>query len=365
MALIRSPLQQEQDELDANGNPVGVLGGGAPGEAPVGSAGPTQPAAVAPATKPNDGGGFVNLQDYLKANEGNGARMADKLDDPAQALGQGYQQAEAQTPAKPPDAWGNPAPGIQQDPSAFDASIAHYGEQQGRAEGAAKEYGELVDEGTRKAKLEDQNKGRGYTQGESDLDNFLTGQAASSEWQNQAQQFGTAARGAQTAQQGMIDRKAGATESVRAQKEIDDKAAAALKKQQEADRVAAVHKANADQAADLTEKARWKTGTGFDHRPTNAELKTFLNSNPGYRMAGGDTLPESTQDRMTDEEVMQLAGLRNHPLAAIAIPDFIRSMIEKYGWRKVSSLIDEYPEDGGAGAVAIGTDDYEWLNYGD
>lgn len=361
MALIRSPLQKQEDELDEQGNPLAQ--GGPGGGAPVSSAGPTQPAA-APTTKPSQGGGFVNLMDYVKANEGRGAQMADKLDDSTQAKEQTYHQANAQRPAEPPKAWGQPQAGIQQDPNAFNSLIDYLGHQGERADEVGKEYGSLADENERKAMLQEQQQGQ-YSGGEADLDNFLTGQAGTGAWQQRAQQYGTAAKAASEERQSYVDRQEGARQSVAEQKKLDDAQAVENQRVAEQKKTDDAFAAMSSQQADLETKAWWKQNSKhFTHRPTNAELKALLGTNVPYALAGQSTLPESTQERMTDEEVATLAGMWGNPNPA-AIGAYIEHMIEKYGIHTSSNMPDEYPEDGGAGAVAIGTDDYEWLNYGD
>src|SRR5262245_14242405 len=79
MAIIRKPMSMDEDEPKLYGG--GVRAGGAVGSAapvagaPGAGAAPSSPGG--PSSAP--GSNFINLQDYLKANEGYGKKLTDQV----------------------------------------------------------------------------------------------------------------------------------------------------------------------------------------------------------------------------------------------------------------------------------------------
>ncbi len=226
------------------------------------------------------GGNFVNLQDYLKANEGQGKAMADKVvggvreqADKATGLGSMTVSPMGQAQQTIPDS-GRRA-GMTMDAARNAESGAGLAQTQGGRE-----------------QLLNQAYGSGRSQGESNLDNALMGQGAGGRLEQLKGQYGGLAAHLGAQQQAGMDQWSASMK----QRDLDagrpDRTAAAYAKHNEAQTAERTHE------ADLAEKA--------NHPPpgtTPAQYQSWVNELNALRARlSNQGTYDPSWDALTDEE---------------------------------------------------------------
>ncbi len=340
MAVIR-PMNQE-DELDpltgapklSSGGPGAEAGGSPTGAAPV----------QAPAAK-QEQGGFINLRNYLDANEGKGQEMGNQLMKP---INQTAQKIDAQpdpvapTPyptVEPVQTTPVPAPigGAPIDQNPLLASAAPKSEQYAAA---GKDAGRLENSATRKVLLKDASPTA--TEGENNFDNFLTGREGGS--------FEALRKSLDEKTAGATKNEADYREAVKVRGANDraeyDRFKGAEADKKETERQAAVQEEAVKIHAEATQRNAeqfWGGSTGGKHyaRPDfdTARNELFATNVYGPNHLEGLQLTNHTYAQMTDAEVGRMYGL-----SAIERTEYLREMNAKYSTPREMTLQEKWAD---------------------